>query len=224
MSVFNGKQNGSVKVFIISGIAIVLVVIAGIIILTNSLKSVDNKSANESQQTSNATTTGTARGMGTFLQGFSEASADDLKIGDSLVVEGTTNQDGSISANTVYIGSAEDFANISNGARMGFQMNSTNTPPDINTMPNSGQIPGGMPNMPEGFQNMTQEERRQAMEELRNSGSLPDGVVRSRQTAGNASLRGELLNKTDQFLTIKIADGGSKLALYSESTKFMKKE
>jgi len=81
-----------------------------------------------------------------------------------------------------------------------------------------------MPNMPEGLENMTQEERRQMMEELRNSGELPDSMVRSKRVAGNAFLRGELLGKTDQLLTIKIAEGGSQLVLYSETMQFMKKQ
>ncbi|MBU1045907.1 hypothetical protein KJ616_02165 [Patescibacteria group bacterium] len=217
-------KNIKLKIAIIIPAVLVAVgIIAGIILLTNSLKSVDDKSAISGQQTANATTTDDARGMETFLQGFSEASAEDLKAGDYLMIEGTDNPDGSVSANMVYIGSVENFANVPNAGQINFRLNATGTPSNAN-MPNAGQAPANMPNMPAGFENMTPEEKRQAIQTLRDSGSLPDISNQPGRTAGNVFLQGEFISKTEQILTIKNVDGGSKLVLYSETTKFMKKD
>ena len=223
MIILKEKQRGSMKlIIIVSGVIVAAGIITGLVFLVKNLKFNDQPSI-EDQQLGNAATTGFGE-MRQFQEGFSEASAEDLKVGDYVMIEGTENQDGSISANVVFIGSsAEDFADMPSGRPDDF---STSTPPVIDgtNMPNRGQAPTDMPNMPEGLENMTQEERRQMMEELRNSGELPDSMVRSKRVAGNAFLRGELLGKTDQLLTIKIAEGGSQLVLYSETMQFMKKQ
>lgn len=158
---------------------------------------------------------------------FTEGISDDLKIGKIILVIGSTNPDGSVVADRIIIGdNKDDFQNIfmntrpeqkDGGEKVGV-VNPENmlTPPDNGERPNFGQ-----------FQNLSDEERTKIREEmmangkvgrmgggLRNAGQGVAGMMGSRLT-------GEVIDKGDVNITLKLETGGSKLVFFSESTAIM---
>lgn len=137
-------------------------------------------------------------------ENFEEAGSDDLIIDQQILVMGTENSDGSISANEIMIGNTEaDFENMGGfeGQRGNFEQ-----------MQNSSYS--------ERFQNMSDEERAKFMVEMRvqreaSGGSFP----RANMRGGTSRLNGEIIDKDDTTITLKLEDGGSKLIFFSDSTR-----
>ncbi len=149
---------------------------------------------------------------------FSEGNLSDLNIGQRVLVMGTENDDGSVSADRIMIGDIETDFN-----QMGRGMPSRQEEGDSNDLPNR------MPQMPEGeqpnfeqFQNMTEEERVKFREERmvqRGTG----GMMRTNNSGQNiVRLNGEIIDQDNGVLTLKLEDGGSKLVFFSESTNILK--
>ena len=78
------------------------------------------------------------------------------------------------------------------------------------------------------FGNMTDEQRQRMAERSgANGGNFigPDGAAPSGQRArmgGAGFVLGEILSKDDKSITVKLADGGSKIILFTDSTQITK--
>jgi len=75
------------------------------------------------------------------------------------------------------------------------------------------------------LQNLSPEERQQKMQELGDSGALEDraGDFRGQFGGGGGrSLSGEIISQSEDSLTIKLADGSTKIVFVSENTQITK--
>lgn len=133
---------------------------------------------------------------------------EDLVIGEKVVVRGTENQDGSITATMLFVGTLEDRPEFS-----------SNTERDFSHRPASEGFDS------EGFRNLSQEERMERMREMRDSGGIPsmEGMA-GRMGGAAAFVRGEIIDKDEMSITVKLVEGGSKLVFYSDSTQILKRE
>ena len=139
------------------------------------------------------------------------ANIDDLVIGEKVTVRGTLNQDGSITAETVYIGSIEE----------GFQQISNFSPDRKGDSAKLDRptLPEGMD--PEELMNLSPEERRAHMEKFLEESDPPkNGIVRGQ--GGTGFSRGEILDKDEVSITLKLIEGGSQLVFYSNITEIFK--
>ena len=153
-------------------------------------------------------------------------TAEDMIVGGQIVVVGTVNSDGSITAETIRLGdfSDEDFSGFRNFSG------------DHSTIENTGtrgsqsgdHAPGSFD--PGEFQNLTPEERQQRFQELRESGQVPEGFGGGRGQGGGFSgraegteiIRGEIIDRDDISITVKLVDGGSRLVFYSEEVRIIR--
>lgn len=139
------------------------------------------------------------------FEGLSEGTSEDLVIGEEVTVRGTDNQDGSITATMIFIGILEDRPESPPEFSLDTERDFSNRP-----------MPEGF--NPEEFQNLSQEERRQRMQEFR---ANADDNFRARggRMAGGAFIRGEIIDKDEVSITVKLIDSGSKLIFYSDDTE-----
>ncbi|MBU4332336.1 hypothetical protein KKD19_05810 [Patescibacteria group bacterium] len=163
---------------------------------------------------------------------FSEANLSALEIGLKVSIMGAENSDGSIAANQIMIGDSEtNFGELGGNMQFGGR-NASNT----NLENSAGNQPSQPPQNFEGqrgnfeqFQNMTEEERTKLREEMTaqrgGAGMRPNsatGATRMNRGGGTARLNGEIIDKDDVSITLKLEDGGSKLVFYSDATKILK--
>ena len=151
--------------------------------------------------------------MPSWDENFFEASLNDLEISQKISVMGTENNDGSIVADRIMIGNDEtDFPEI--GAPYGFVIEDGNnsnqqSPPDFE---------GQRPNF-EQFQNMSEDERVEFREKMASQRRESGSSMPSNRSKNMVRLNGEVLNKDDISITLKLEDGGSKLIFLSDNTK-----
>lgn len=163
---------------------------------------------------------------------FSEGSLDDLKINETILAMGKENPDGSVVADRIIIGDAEEdfqemFANARPALKEGEIIDVEDRP-----MP---EFDGQRQNFQQ-FQNLSDEERAKMREEMMAKGGewvgggedRISGMQRgSGQTVarsigqGIANLTGEIISKDDSSITLKLETGGSKIVFFSESTIVM---
>lgn len=142
-----------------------------------------------------------------------QGTLDDLTIGETVTVRGGSNQDGSITAEMIFIGIMEgDFQNR----------------PDFSSEDREENME--RPSLPEGFnpeefRNLSSEERRERMQEFMGDREVPDmGNRMGRMGSGTGFVQGEIINKDEISITVKLVDGGSKLVFYSEDTRIIIQE
>lgn len=145
------------------------------------------------------------------FEGLPEGTLEDLVIGEEVMVTGTTNSNGSITAEIIFIGGLEEgFQNMRDFS----QNNMTANVGSNRTMPEGFNL--------EEFQNLSQEERMERMQEFRanSEGGHVGGIMN-----GNAAfIRGEIINKDEVSITIKLVDSGSRLIFYSDDTQIRVQE
>ena len=155
---------------------------------------------------------------------FVNASSTDLKVGTKIFVMGEKNSDGSTTADGILIGANQDsLRNI-------MRTKTSSTPPQGTTgagnkRPDTSQ-----------FQNMSEKERQGFMEQrMKERGiTAPEGGFRKMNgtgqktgarmagAGGKSTINGEILNIDDSTITVKLADGGSKIILYSKDVLIKK--
>jgi len=121
---------------------------------------------------------------------------EDLKVADKIMVMGTSNSDGTITASQIILG---DFINNPGFRRDG----STSTPEFNNTGSPSSSVSG------------QQLDRRQF-------GRQGGALAGRGNAAGLARLSGEIIKLEENNLVLKIQDGGSKIVYFSDKTEIFK--
>ena len=206
------KKNNFLILFLI----IILFAITGC--LTNQQKTSGNQQVQSENQQQNQPQETVNNQRTDWNDNFSEASQEDLEVGQRVLVMGSENSDGSISANQIMIGSNE-----TNFEEMGREMrpNIDNNGSNDQTFQPPADVQGQRPNM-EQFQNMSEEERQKFREEMMAQREA-SGMTRPSNIGGNmVRLNGEIINKDDQTITLKLEEGGSKLIFVSEATNVLK--
>jgi len=87
------------------------------------------------------------------------------------------------------------------------------------------RTPGGFLQADLGnLRNLSPEERQQKLQGLGDSGALGERAIRGQfdSGAGSRSLSGEIISQSEDSLTIKLADGSTKIVFVSESTQITK--
>jgi hypothetical protein len=195
------KQNG------IATIAIVLLIIVGIGAIGGVAYFIKNKEPRkESAEDINP-----ERNQARVFQyeDLPKGALGDLVIGETVAVRGIENQDGSITANLIFIGMPEQ------GFFQGERIQDRE----------EHRMPEGMDIDFEEMRNLSPEEIRARMQELRDSGQMPSMEGRiGRMGSGTAFVRGEIIDKDEISITIKIEEGGSKLVFYSKDIQIIKTE
>ena len=192
------KQNG------FAPIVIILSLIVGIGIISGTIYFVKNKGAqNEKAQEKILGAKEEAKKEKDFqINNFLVGTIEDLTIGEKVIIKGAENQDGSVTAETIYIGMAKmDFREGEKSLEM------TDKP----------SLPKGI--NPEEFKNLSQEEK---MERTKKFGADVSGNFRTNNgkiTGDAAFVRGEILDKDETSIVIKLVDSGSKLVFYSDNTE-----
>ncbi len=128
-----------------------------------------------------------------------EAGLDDLEISQQVLVMGTENGDGSVSANQIVIGNDEsDFENMAGPLIKDGENNDVQPEKDKSEM--------------------SEEERAKFREEKRAEKEASGQSIKG----GNATrVTGEIIDKDDTTITLKIEEGGSRLIFYSDETKVL---
>ena len=155
-------------------------------------------------------------------ENFEEVNLDDLEIGQQVLVMGIENSDGSIGANQIMIGDNEtDFGEMSGNAPLREQKEIN--PDDIKNNADR-QLPAGFEGQRGNFeqmQNMSDEERAKMREQM----TAQRGTV-GRNRLGNTReitrLIGEIIDKDEISITLKLENIGSRLVFYSNETKVLK--
>lgn len=141
-------------------------------------------------------------------------TSTDLIVGKKVVIMGTDNSDGTISAQQIMIGDISSMP-VGTSTRGQFVFNSSTSPDNGEQTappasgeqqwqpPADGQIP----------------DRAQFRQRTGDKENGEGNKIRSARVTGQNSTIGEILKKDDTSLVIKLNDGGSKIVFYSASTK-----
>ena len=185
---------------------LIIFILLFVLVISGCAKKVDTNNINQNQQQAQE------NNQPQWNENFDEASLDDLLVGGQAMIMGTENSDNSISANQIMIGNtASDFQNMN-------QMRRPTSTAEINN--NQLQPSAGFNGQRPNFQNMSDEERAKMREQMVvGGGTAGGGRVRSGNLGGGATrLVGEILDKDESTITLKLKDGGSKLIFFSEDT------
>lgn len=200
------KQHGAINLG-----TIVLIVVVGAGIVFGVIQLTKNEPQEQTQRSrENARDSQESDGRRISLQENTvTVSAEELIVGEQIVVIGTINQDGSLTADVIRIGiSGEGFQNFLNRESAGNEIADNN---DVNF---------------EEFRNLSPDERRTRFEELQAAGGFsgvsPGGFIgRGAVQHDSGFARGEIIDKDEISITVKLTDGGSKLIFYSDETQIL---
>lgn len=198
------------------------VLIAALLLVGASCGNKDKKINTQNQQSN------TSQNRQSFFdnENFTDAKLSDLKVGSKILVMASANSDGSATAEGILVGASQEALRGIMRTGMG---RASSTPFNGNaqkTQNAQGQRPDSS-----RFQNMSQEERQKFMEErMKERGvDMPSGQAGMQRggtngartgmkTAGGQSrtnINGEILSINSSTITIKLADGGSKIIFIS---------
>jgi len=184
------KQNG------FAPIVIILSLIIGIGIISGTIYFVKNKGVqNEKAQEKILGAKKEVKQKKDFqMDIFSVGTIEDLIIKEKVIIEGTKNQDGSVTAETIYIGMAKvDFRK---GEKSLETTDKSSLPKGIN---------------PEEFKNLSQEEKMERIQKEKREGI--------HNYSDKNLIRGEIIDKDEMSITVKLIDSSSKLIFYSDDTE-----
>ena len=205
--IYQNRQNG------FAPIVMVLLVVVGIGVIGGAVYLMNNKGTQgeKPQQEIVGSEEEAEQRRGFQFDNFSTGATEDLVIGEEVTVRGAENQDGSITAEMIFIGVPEE--NFRNMPAFSLDNIEENT---------------GRTSLPEGFDheefgNLSQEERMERMQEFRANvgGNFRTGGGRM-MTGGAAFIRGEIINRDEMSITVKLVDSGSKLVFYFDDTQIRK--
>ncbi|MDZ7611210.1 MAG: hypothetical protein U5L10_00405 [Candidatus Moranbacteria bacterium] len=183
-----------------ANIAIIALLIAGCSFLFAGCSKENGQSGNEGENR-NQEQPAEDNQLSKWEENSKQAGLSDLEIGRQVLVMGTKNSDGSIGANQIIIGNNEsDFKNISGSL-----------------MKDGGENEGQLKNKSE----MSEEEKAKFREEKRAEKEASGESVKSGDTA-RAS--GEIVDKDESTIILKVEGDGSKLIFYSDETKVLRLE
>lgn len=196
MKIHRNKQSG------IATIVIILLVLLGLGAIGGAVYFIKNKQSREERAENVGPESNQARVF--QYEDLPKGALEDLIIGETVAVRGVENQDGSITANLIFIGMPEQ----------GFFQQGENQNREERRMPE------GMDINFEELRNLSPEERMARMQELRDSGQMPsmEGRV-GRMGGGTGFVRGEIIDKDEISITVKLTEGGSKIVFYSDNTE-----
>ncbi len=183
---------------------IILIIIAlaivgsGAFLLINYSK--NSEQDNNEQKSQNQEQLTQENQLSKWEENSEEAGLDDLETGQQVLVMGTENSDGSISANQIVIGNDEsDFKNMAGPLIKDDENN------DVQPEKNKSE--------------MSEEERAKFREEKMAEKEASGESIKSDNTT---RVTGEIFDKDDTTITLKIKEGGSRLVFYSDKTKVLR--
>lgn len=159
---------------------------------------------------------------------FTTSTMSELKVGDKIVVTGTSNPDGSVNATRIMVGDLPrgngDFNTSTRSLRQGASNNQSNNNQPPSGLENGNMTPpqnGDGQNHPNGIPGQG---NFQADRQNQNNWGNGDNAQNRRGGFGTRGgmIIGEILSKSDNNLIVKMVDGGSKIVFFSTETKILK--
>ena len=200
---------------------IILALFAVLVLLSGcSKKTEQSQNKNQEQNQEQAQKNNQLR----WNENLTATNREALKVGGYVMVMGTTNSDGSMTAERIIISEDEtDFENMS-------QMMRQTSTAEIN----GGQSTVGFPADGYGFgqgehpdfkqfENMTDEERAELREQMQAGRQAPENFDAGKiQKSGMERFDGEIIILNADSMTLKLTAGGSRIIFYSDSTEISK--
>jgi len=192
-------------------IIVVFIIISAVILIFVLSK---NNGAEENQSEARLTQTQGNTTQPGFDENFATTTPSDLIIGESVMVFGSKDSNGVISAERIVLGmTQEDFKNQPSqftGGEPGQNPNATSSPNGVTA--NQDRFRG---NPPSGLENLSPEE----LEKMRTARGQQN---RQRLSGQMETIFGKITQKDDTSITVVSDDGNSKYILYSQTTKILK--
>jgi len=149
--------------------------------------------------------------MSEWSDNFSEAGLNDLEIGQRILIMGTENSDGSVTASQIIIGENETIFSQLSGNRAQQELNED----DIGNSKDKRSMDRSKDQI-SNFQNLSQEERMGFMKERGVSGVRRD--ISANISQNIIRLSGEIISIDNISLTLKLETSGSKIIFISDTT------
>ncbi len=186
------------KKTLISIIVIALLIGGGVFLFTGcSEKSEQDNDEQKSQEQEQPTQ---ENQLSKWEENSEEAGLDDLETGQQVLVMGTENSDGSISANQIVIGNDEsDFKNMAGPLIKDDENN------DVQPEKNKSE--------------MSEEERAKFREEKMAEKEASGESIKEGNTI---RVTGGIIDKDDTTITLKIKEDGVRFIFYSDETKVLR--
>lgn len=153
--------------------------------------------------------------IGRFSASTTPVTIDDLQVGDEVTITGSSNVDGSMTAQSIIIGSIDfEPGQFGDGTGADGEGSGSRQMPGnfANRQPREGFTPSEGFNPEGGFSGGGQ-------------GGMPGGGARmqgGQGFGGGNMVRGEILDIDSSAITVALPDGGSRLVFYSSQTTITK--